>query len=246
MNLRPGDAAGFFAPSPGGEEALALRGALLDSEPGHYSLVPASDSGSVREALAWLGTLGGRKFDGILDAGRSLEPDWVLLCRGDAAVPRVEAGVVCFPSHWSLPEKAGLPMTEVHAPVPGFNADLGTKTNTFLDRLAPGAAWERENWGLSADEELDHHPRLHPPKLTGTESPDRIWIRLEQQLLVRLSGSSILFGIRVTSHRLDHLCDGDLELRPRIARALRSMPEEAAHYKGLSGARSGILRELEE
>lgn len=246
MNLRSGNAAGFFAPSPGWENVLALRGALLDSEPHHYALVPGSDSDATGEALSWLGSVGGRGFDGILDAGRSLEPDWVVVCRKDATAPRVESGVVCFPSHWSLPEKAGLPMTEVHAPVPRFNAALGAKTGTFLDRLAPGAAWERENWGLSADDALDHHPRLAHPKLTGGESPDRIWIRLEQQLLAGLSGSSVLFGIRVTCHRLDRLCGGDPGLRARIVRALRTMPEDAARYKGLSVALPGILRELED
>ncbi len=244
MNLRPGDADGFFALSPGWEKVLALRGALLDEEPGHYSLIPPPESASTREVLAWLGSIGGRQFDGILDAGRSLEPDWVVLVREEGSAPRVEAGVVCFPSHWSLPEKAGLPLAAVHAPVPGFNSTLGSKAETFLDRLAPGAAWERENWGLSADDALDHHPRLDPPKLTGTETPDRIWIRLERQLLLRLSGSEILFGIRVTCHRLDHLCDKGPEMRARIGRALRTMPEEAAHYKGLSAARSGILRGL--
>jgi hypothetical protein len=98
-------------------------------------------------------------------------------------------------------------------------------------------AWERENWGLSADAELDHHPRHRRPRLIGEETPDQVWIRLERQLLVRLSGGGILFGIHVSNHRLDEVASSGEGLSYRIARALRTMPEESACYKGINESR---------
>ncbi len=146
--------------------------------------------------------------------------------------------MVCFPPTGRFPKRPASPSRRC---MPRFRIQLHARleSRNVPRPIGSGAAWERENWGLSADDALDHHPRLDPPKLTGTETPDRIWIRLERQLLVRLSGSAILFGIRVSCHRLDHLCDKGPEMRARIGRALRTMPEEAAHYKGLSAAAPG-------
>jgi len=165
--------------------------------------------------------------------------------RPDAdGVFQVVAGVVCFPSLWSLPEKAGRPIHEVHGPVPGLNAAVGRQIDTFLGRLAVGDEWERENWGLSADDALDHHPRHPRPALTGAATLDSTWLRRERQLFARLPGGGLVFGIRVSAHRLDRLCASHPDLAPRIARALETMPEPVAAYKSVTHARAEIARRL--
>lgn len=245
MNLRPGDAADFFAPSSTGEGTKALRRALLDEAASHYAVLPASSGDLVAETLEFFAIRTGRRFADAFEAGIGLEADWVLLRPDQAGCFRVEAGVVCFPSEWSLPEKAGLPLAEVHAPVPKLNEALGRQIDTFLAKLAPGTEWERENWGLSADDQLDHHPRHFRPHLAGTETIDRVWIRLERQLLVRLSGGGVIFGIHVSNHRLDEVTALRDDLAKRIALALRTMPEEAAVYKGIAEARLALADRLD-
>ncbi|MCB1205417.1 MAG: DUF3445 domain-containing protein [Verrucomicrobiae bacterium] len=237
MNLRSGDSRDFFSPSGESAEALELRRHLLETAPENYVLLPDDQGDTVRDAVGHLSRWSGLPLESALEAGRCLEPDWVLLAPGGDGEHRVVAGVVCFPSGWALPEKAGLPMMAVHGPVPRLNDALGRQVGSFLSRLVPGVAWERENWGLSADSELDHHPRHPRIRLTGREPADAVWVRLERQLLVRLPGGAVFFGIRVSNHRLDRLVAATQGLAERVARVLRTMPEEAARYKGIAEAR---------
>ncbi|PAW63773.1 MAG: hypothetical protein B9S36_04015 [Verrucomicrobiia bacterium Tous-C2TDCM] len=244
MSLLPGDGRDFFSHSRDGEAILGQRRRQLAEQAADYAVLPAVAGDLVGEVLERLEVWQGRRFRDAMEAGTSLEPDWVLLRADEEGVFRVEAGVVCFPSHWSLPEKVGMSLEAVHGPVPGLNDTLARQIGIFLAKLAPGSEWERENWGLSANPELDHHPRHRWPQLTGGEAPDQVWIRLERQLLVRLSGGGILFGIRVSNHRLDEVAGISECLPARIARALRTMPEAAAGYKGILAARSAIAARL--
>jgi hypothetical protein len=244
MNLRPGDARDFFSPAEVRVDALEERGRLLESHPNEYALLPIGEADLIDEAINRLVVWSGLPFQDGLDAGKRLASDWVLLRPGEGGVHRVAAGVVCFPSGWSLPEKAGLPLAEVHGSVPRLNEVLGRQIDTFLAKLAPGAEWERENWGLSADAELDHHPRHRRPMLHGGETLSAVWIRLERQLLVRLSGGGILFAIHVSNHHLDEVVASVDGLSDRITRSLRTMPEESARYKGIEGARLALADRL--
>jgi hypothetical protein len=244
MNLRPGDARDFFSGSRDAESILGQRRRQLAEDGGHYAVLPATAADLIDEAIEQFGIWRGRPFGDAFDAAASLEPDWVLLRPDAEGAFRVEAGVVCFPSHWSLPDKAGMPLEAVHGPVPQLNEALGRQVGTFLAKLAPGTQWERENWGLSGNAELDHHPRHRRPRLSGEETPDRVWIRLERQLLVRLSGGGILFGIHVSNHRLDVVAGASEVLAARISRALTTMSGEAAGYKGIADARVAIAARL--
>lgn len=245
MNLRPGDAVDFFSPSEESVAVLRKRSDLLRDAADFYEWLPESEQEFISLALDRLSAWTGLNFADGREAGCRLEPDWVLLREQGDGMPRVVAGSVCFPTGWSLPEKAGLPLDQVHGKVPRLNEALGRQIGTFLGKLVPGVAWERENWGFSADPSRDHHPRHRRRRLDGGEKLDEAWIRLERQILVRLSGDGILFGIHVGNHRLDEVAGLSAVLPARIARALKSMPEDAAEYKGLLAARSGIAARLE-
>jgi dimethylamine monooxygenase subunit A len=197
--------------------------------------VAPADAGAAAEALDWMQAFSAQP-----------EPDWVLLSSGQGSEPAVLGGEVVFPSSWSLPEKAGLPLSAVHGPVPGLQAAIGAGIGTFLARLAAGACWQRENWGLSADAELNHHPALNRPRLQPGAGLEQTWLRLEHQFLTRLPRTgALLFGIRVTLHRLDHVA-AQPAVAPRLARALRTLPAPMAEYKGLSAARPALLQALEQ
>ncbi len=233
MNLRPGDAVDFFSPSEESVAVLRERSDLLRDAADFYEWLPGSEMELISLALDRLSAWTGLTFADGREAGCRLEPDWVLLRERVDGMPRVVAG------------KAGLPLDQVHGKVPRLNEALGRQIGTFLGKLVPGVVWERENWGFSADPSRDHHPRHRRRRLDGGEKLDETWIRLERQILVRLSGDGILFGIHVGSHRLDEVAGLSAVLPARIARALRSMPEDAAEYKGLLAARSGIAARLE-
>jgi hypothetical protein len=179
----------------------------------------------------------------LLAIGELLEPDFILLKhdREQNAGPRLVAGCVCFPSSWSLADKVGRPVEWIHSVVPGLNDQLGARIGTFLRRMTPGQAWLRANWGLSRSPELNQHPERHLPRLDANVTSDEVWLRVEHQALVALPKSGgILFGIRIAVHPLAEVKQ-DPTAWVGLRRAMRTMPELMAAYKGVSTARERIL-----
>jgi hypothetical protein len=169
------------------------------------------------------------------------EPDFLLLCLGPDAAVRLVGGCVCFPSSWSLEEKIGKPIELVHDVVPGLNSSIGPQIHSFLTKLKPDIAWLRSNWGLSRSPELNQHPSRNLHRLDETVSLEDVWLRIENQALVALPLSKgVLFGIRLDIRPLATVCQNQ-EFARRLARALRTMPEEMARYKGLDRARARLL-----
>lgn len=249
MGLRRGDIGTFFAKEAGWEDRLRLRREGLSKNPLLYCAArPESDEAVLEGTELMLGSPvdpQGSSAEAIcLEAGTRIDADWVLLGGDPETHHPVMAGCVCFPSSWSLPEKLGQPIEAVHRPVPTVSEELHPSIHTFLERLQPGIGWERENWGLAADDRLDHHSTLPRRHLEVSATLATTWLRLERQLLTRLPRSSaILFGIRISIHRLDELVRIP-GLAPRIARALRTMPGDIARYKGLGQCRETLADQL--
>lgn len=237
MGLRRGDIAAFWHPQDSSGQMVRERQRWLEKDPQYYVAELAEAAPILQEARAWVQAI-----------TTQCEPDWAVLSSGldgQADDPVVLGGEVVFPSGWSLPEKLGQPLESVHGPVPGLQAALGKSISAFLRRLEVGSAWERENWGLSADAELNHHPSRLLPGLTVHASLSDTWIRLERQFLTRLPVSkSILFGIRVSHHRLEEVARLP-GMAAGIIRALETIPDAVAEYKGLLEARGGLIQQLQ-
>ena len=243
MGMRRGEGAGFFGRGPEAGAVLAERRRLVAEAWEEYVLEPEGVSVGLGEALGLMRGWTGLGLMGIREAAEEVETDWMVLERDGCEEFRVRAGVVCFASGWSLREKAGQTVAEVHGPVPGLEAGLGKSIAVFLDRLGPGSVWCRDNWGLSADPGRDHHPRRVLPRLGSGATLDGTWLRLEEQLVAGLGSGGVLFAIRVTSHRLDEVA------RVRgaavgLAEALRTMSDAVAEYKGVAAARERLAAEL--
>jgi dimethylamine monooxygenase subunit A len=243
MGLRNGDAGSFFASTADHAEILAERGRLLDESPADYAMLLDAGKDLIEETGSFAVAAGAIDVgaDHSLESlGRSLEPDFVLLLPS-ANGPVVVGGVVCFPSSWALPEKMGLTLEQTHGPVPTLNPQLGERIRTALDRLAPGVAWERENWGMARDGNRNHHPHRPRKRLDETVEPNELWLRVEHQVLYRLPQTGgFLFGIRLEITPWSELV-GNEEAVAGLYRGLETMPDEIASYKGLLSARGRIL-----
>lgn len=242
MGLRAGDAFSFFAPTEERDEILAERRRWIDESAHDYAAI--TDAGralldELREFAIVAGSLDPKVECKLETLGRELEPDFVLLGPSSRGAV-VEGGVVCFPSSWSLPEKLGLSLDQTHQPVPRLNPQLGERIRIALERMPPGIAWKRENWGLSRDGDRNHHPSRIRKRLDETVTPGEVWLRVEHQILYRFPKSSAhLFGIRLTITPLVDVirCSA---VRAGLGKALESMPDEIANYKGLLSARERI------
>ncbi|WP_069961817.1 heme-dependent oxidative N-demethylase subunit alpha family protein [Lacunisphaera limnophila] len=247
LTLRKGDLAGFFRqPDP---VVLAERQRWFGEDPGRYVVGEADAEPLVAEAEAlatgWVGgaaTPAGDVTRRLARLGGRLEPDLVLMAREADGVFRLRAGAVCFPSAWVPAEKHGLTLDEIHGVVPGLNPALAPAIGQFLQRLRPGAPYERANWGLAATPELNLHPALGRPRLSAGLGPAQLWVRIEDQILAALPVTGgILFGIRVRVVELAQLL-AEPALRAGLHRALVTMPSELAAYKGLVSVRDELIR----
>ncbi|WP_180898448.1 heme-dependent oxidative N-demethylase family protein [Martelella soudanensis] len=168
----------------------------------------------------------------LLTAGMLIEDDLAILINRDGSW-HLSAGFVAFPSSWSLAEKAGRPMEEVHADVPGFNA--GTRNAALVarifDNLKPGLPAERFNWSFKGSDALAMPVSKHLP-----EDPFRPvrpiaanFMRVERQTLTRLSGTgAILFTIRIYTDPVE---------------AIQRRPERRAMAAAMTGQLAGLSAE---
>ena len=246
LTLRKGNLAEFFgAPDPA---VLAERRRWLGEDPARYLVGDAAAEPLVAEveALAdgWVGGTqapAGDVTERLARLGGRLEPDIVLMARDADGVFRLRAGAVCFPSAWALTEKFGLTLDEIHGVVPGLNPALAPAIGQFLAKLRPGAPFERANWGLAATPELNLHPALARPRL-GALDVARTWVRIEYQILAALPATpGILFGIQIRNVPLAEIL-ADPALRAGLHRALVTMPDELAAYKGLAAGRIELIK----
>ena len=234
------------------QELLAL---LLDHLPGRRPDLYRRDGSLV--------TIGGVR---TVDLAQDLPPlrlasmlvaeDLILMRRGDDGW-RLAAGSLCFPSSWTLAEKFGKPLQEIHGPVPGFGA--GTRFADLIERMfdgLQGQAVERYNWSIQAGDAL-YHPlsdRQRIDRATGRSSkfPDgdidaHAFIRVERQTLRKLPRSKdIVFTIRIHLDPLAVLArhPDRAALAASFAAQLLAMETAQLDYKGLTADRDRLVERL--
>jgi hypothetical protein len=177
-------------------------------------------------------------------AGLLVQDDLVIMRKGDAGW-RIAAAFLAFPSSWSLEEKFGKVMGEVHAPVPDFQA--GSRNAGLIERmfdnLSPDRFVVRWNWSVNW-----RHALYHPQPSTTAESasvPARdAVIRVERQTLRKLPRSGdILFTIRIYLDPVAAIMAQPraTELAASLADQLEGLSIEQAGYKGMLQRRAELV-----
>ncbi|MDX8438628.1 heme-dependent oxidative N-demethylase family protein [Mesorhizobium australafricanum] len=182
----------------------------------------------------------------------------LILMRRDERGWRLAAGSLCFPSSWSLQEKFGKPLQEIHEPVPGFGP--GTRPAELINRMfdgLQGQAVERFNWSIQADDTL-YHPLSNIERIDrATNRPSRFpdgdvnahaFIRVERQTLRKLPASrDILFTIRIHLDPLKVLIrhPDRATLAASFAEQLTALDQQQLDYKGLTADRDRLVAFLD-
>ncbi|MBD9373494.1 DUF3445 domain-containing protein [Rhizobium sp. ARZ01] len=186
----------------------------------------------------------------LLTAGSLVQDDLVIMRRRDSGWHLV-AGYVAFPSSWSLPEKFGRRMEDIHAPVPGFGD--GTRNagliNRMFDNLQADRPVFRFNWSINPDADL-YYPasKAHGALPAGHDlSLERTFARDERQTLRRLPVSGdILFTIRIYNDPLAVVrsLPNASEVAATFADQLEELTDPQAEYKGLVDKRAELAHQL--
>lgn len=186
-----------------------------------------------------------------------VQEDLILMRRSENGW-RLAAGSLCFPSSWSLEEKFGKPLEEIHVPVPGFGP--GSRPDLLIarmfDALAPEQLMERFNWSVQAGDALylplsndarDERAASRPSKFPHGDIAASAFIRVERQTLRKLPASrDVLFTIRIHLDPLTVL--GRHPERARLASSfaeqLKALDEAQLDYKGMTTDRDRLVEHL--
>jgi dimethylamine monooxygenase subunit A len=224
-----------LATLPAGDEASReLRAAVVGHLVTHHDLLDVSGPRITERTTG--AVIDVERHHPIEVASRLTQEDLCVLTRDDGAW-RLLAACVCFPSRWSLREKLGASLTDIHGPVPGFDRTLADPAATFFDRLTVARPVWRRNWTLLDTAEL-HLPspaaRHHPFDPDG-DLGARLWFRVERQTLRRLPGTgAIVFTIGTSVRLLGDLVLGTPGFAEALRRTLSTVDEDVAAYKGWS------------
>lgn len=182
----------------------------------------------------------------LLQAAMMIPEDLVIMRKSDDGW-RLVAGSVCFPSSWSLQEKIGMHLHDVHAPVPDFNK--GTKNASMIERifdnLQVGVRVERFNWSVYNDGALYHDDRSSEHMNQETDC----YLRVERQTLTKLPKTGdILFTIRIyidPFEALEKRAD-KAEIAEGFISLLNMMNSAELAYKGLDGGKERLISRLQK
>lgn len=169
--------------------------------------------------------------EAFLQISTWVQEDWALLSPEPPV--RLIAGLVCFPSRWSLADKMGLDSNGIHGPVPRFNG-IAKPTQTFLERLAVDKPMWRINWTIHDSNEL-FCPGPHPSAsdLTVDNIISRTWLRVERQTLRRLPETkAVAFSIRTYMHSMSEVVADEGRLKTLVS-TLEKLNPETSGYKGM-------------
>ena len=213
------------------DEVRRRKERLLASVRSEVSIAIPGVDAAISEAAQLVAQVAHRRLDDgrpPLEAAALIVPDDLVVLVRRSGAWCLAAGVVCFPSHWSPPAKLGLPISEVHGPVPRYADELSDRVDRFLDHLSPERPVWRRNWTLHTSPEL-YAPR--PVATSGPVGPEDHWLRSERQALTALPLSGgILFTIRTEQVPVAFLRERP-DIAQRLAAGLRSTPADLARYR---------------
>lgn len=140
---------------------------------------------------------------GLAEAALTHHEDMCLLTRSpDEQQYRLAGAAVAWPSDWGPKEKIGLPLRALHQPIQGYEEQLATPVDAFMEKLKPGAIYGRANWFIA------HTPQMHWIQgesaaqdfadVTAQNAGETLFVRSERQTLRRLPETgAILFTIGI-------------------------------------------------
>ncbi len=191
---------------------LAARKAGFAEWPQGVQLTPEVDAPG-RELAAMLGLEGA-----LPEAALACHEDLCLLTqRPGEEVYRLIGAAVAWPSDWHPAEKIGLPLRALHAPIAGYEEQLATGVDRFMETLRPGPIYARANWFIAATGERRWLPDRPPAEAFAHVTPQNagstLFVRSERQTLRRLPETgAILFGIGIYVEPLGKLSPANIAM----------------------------------
>lgn len=199
---------------------LAARAAGFAAWPQGVQLTPEADAPG-RELAAMLGVEGA-----LPQAAVAVHEDICLLTKREGEeVYRLVGAAVAWPSDWRPAEKIGLPLRALHAPIAGYEEQLATGVDRFMETLRPGPIYARANWFIAPTPAQRWMADAPPHEAFAHVTPDNagntLFVRSERQTLRRLSQTgAIIFTIGIYVTPLASLAPANIAMLGRAVQSL--------------------------
>jgi hypothetical protein len=215
----------WLQPEP---DLAARRAGFADWPQGIQLTTEAAEPG--RELAAMLGVEGA-----LPEAALARHEDMCLLTKAEGDDQyRLIGAAVAWPSDWHPAEKIGLPLRALHAPIAGYEEQLATGVDRFMETLRPGMIYGRCNWFIAATGEPRWLPERPPQEafahVTAENAGETLFVRSERQTLRRLPRTgAILFTIGIYVEPLGKLSRANIA---RLADAAHSLLDGEGERRG--------------
>lgn len=199
---------------------LAARAEGFADWPEGVQLTPEVDAPG-RELAAMLGVKGA-----LPEAALATHEDLCLLTKAEGEkVYRLIGAAVGWPSDWHPGDKIGLPLRALHAPIAGYEEQLATGVDRFMETLKPGPIYARCNWFIAATGKrrwLEHRsPAQAFAHVTPDNAGETLFVRSERQTLRRLPKTgAILFTIGIYVEPLGNLSPANIAMLGKAVQTL--------------------------
>lgn len=228
---------------------------LVQEYPGQFDLAITGDNSifinlQSGEIIQWdteSQVLAGSAYLSLFDALANQVQEDLAVCQLQETRDWLAAIHLCAPNHWAAGDKVGKPFDSIHAPVPGMEKTINGYFK-MLQSLVVKGPFTRFAWGISTDQQLNHHP-VPPPGITAKEWQGRmiddqaeLFIRTERQNLVGFpKENAFLFTIRTYFYPVDALTAFE---KTALWSAVRSMSPASLAYKGLTDVTGYLVKRL--
>jgi len=177
-------------------------------------------------------------YKNLFDALAIQVQEDICLMQNTGSTTQLIAAHLCAANHWSARDKLGMDMQHLHQHVPGFTEDNQEPDRLLQSISNKGEPYVRFAWGLSEHAILNQHPTLQ----TTPQSSDRLFMRIERQVIWPIVNTeTLLFTIRTYFHDCTELAP---EQRSSLVRAVNSMSEKTLRYKKID--RADVLNKLNQ
>ncbi|WP_241761178.1 DUF3445 domain-containing protein [Erythrobacter sp. NAP1] len=216
----------------------ARRKAFADWPEG-MQLTPQVDEPG-RELAALVGLNGS-----LPEAAMGSHEDMCLLTKREGEDQyRLIGAAVAWPSDWHPKDKIGLPLRALHAPIAGYEEQLATGVDRFMETLKPGAIYGRCNWFIAATGDkqwIEARPAAEAfAHVTPENAGETLFVRSERQTLRRLPRTgAILFTIGIYVEPLAALSTENLE---RLAEATQSLVAGEGDRRGAPAYADALIQ----
>ncbi len=193
-----------------------------------------------RELAAMIGAHGA-----LPEAALAAHEDMCLLTQDKFGDPyHLIGAAVAWPSDWQPEDKIGLPLRALHAPIAGYEQQLATGVDRFMETLKPGAIFGRCNWFIAATGKrrwLENRPSQQAfAHVTADNAGETLFVRSERQTLRRLPDTgAIVFTIGIYVEPLGLLETANIAM---LANAAQNLVTGESDRRGSPAYADALIR----